>query len=1810
VSEDLNVNFAASDNVSDIVKKIARNIETLSNNFEDLSGSLKDLTSSQAGFVQGASAISKSTANISKDTQTAAKSSNGLRDALTKTGIEASKALNAFDNTTQSVGKLEKGAVKVTRNFSDFFAELSGEEIGQLSQKLEEAGSSLSQFLSGGKIDLNLAPAVAQLNELQEKLQKPISPVTDFSSAEEAFGEMRRLNNSFRDEVDQTTNQLRELAKAGSIGGSFEGFKELEQTLKSLQSGGDSSGIEKILNFKEVSAQSEELISRVKEIQNSLIEIGPAAKSGGEKAVSTFVQLSAELRKANTESESLTKKLKESQDQFSRKTSGANSQLGAMGFRQIKLGDIFPSSEQQKVVQLQQKIDNAVRSSIDEGAVRKTLNLFLAQDRQIQSVDKNIVSLTSHLPRLRYALYDVSNSATIFGGAIVAAVGATVKVAADYERAFADVIRTTSDGTEETSLKVNQLRDDLVNLSQDIPVSFADLAQIATLAGQLGVAVDVVDEFTESVAKFAATTDVTIDSAATSFGRLDQLVDGVNGQFEKLGSAILKVGVNAVATESDIIAISTQIASVANIAGFSAAELVGFSSALASVGTRPELARGTFTRLFTEIQQAVAGGGDKLDSFSRIANQSSDEFAANWGAGSGPEQIIAILEGLNAAGVGADGALREIGITSVRDTPTLLKLAQGVEEVKNQINLAKIGFLEGTELQNQYSIITATLTERIAVLKNNLAAVAAAFGTLSGPISVAVELLSGFLKALEFVISTKVGGFVVGVAAIFVSFAGVAALVVGRLARLGAGAAGVGTAMTELFTTTALAKIQFKQLKGVTESATISKLKATVETKRLNVAQAQANIGMRTGVVSTARYNTSLVGLRANLISTGAGLSLMATRLRLTGAAAVAAARQTALYGKSVKALKATLGIGIFLAVGAGIEFLVKKMADLDEETRDLSERFENWGEILEAVKQDSRDFANATSENAHEFTVVGKATGKTADEISDYTKVLAVATGENDALTGLLDQNSSAFDTQTIAIGKNTRAILAQNLAKELAAAAEAPSNFDKFQLGFTATLTGQSVDDVFRDINQSESLNALISTFGTDLSVALRESGFDFQDWSDAILSSNVEAANSMAKNLGPAAQKVADTFRSEDLIKYAKEIEVLEKIVVGGSGALIDYAGSNEEIAVAVREASIVLEASGGVYNDAEDDAESLTKKMLEMVDAIYAPINAQRAMESSLVSLGAAFESEGAEIVASSDEMQQAIQRIIENDPENAKDNLSSFFNAIVDGGFASAEQLELLNQAIITSFQTATRTQIAQLRVLRAAIPTPNSLIGGSAQDARDSSRLSSEIFNLEKSLEDIALTTARSAEYSNKLAEGYDNSRRSAQGTAGAAKDVADEVERAAEEVRTLSDFASDLESVFSRAFDIRFGAEQGVDSLAEEWYKFTEQVNDAVGALEELQATQQDLGADRAIKEYFLSVAEAYDDELRAATLRNELSELNKEQAENERALAEAESITAGATSISGDSVQGRANRQALLGLVGNYQSYIGVLAESGAGQDELREATEKARREFVEQARELGFQEADIQKYAVAFDDVRTAIDRVPRNITVEANVNPALQALNELNASLNRQIDKANELTRALGQPVTQRSGNGNPGTGGLTAGQVAALKREQAAKQLQISAHGSDRGMFLRGGRASAANWTTINNRLRAELASIQARLQGYSGGGFTGRGGVMQPAGIVHKGEYVVPQKYVNQSTGLPDANFLSQLQNGMRGFAMGGFVGGQSGGNDGGTMMVELSPFDRKLLSDAGNVQLRLNGKVVAEATNRSNVVDAQRGAN
>lgn len=53
-------------------------------------------------------------------------------------------------------------------------------------------------------------------------------------------------------------------------------------------------------------------------------------------------------------------------------------------------------------------------------------------------------------------------------------------------------------------------------------------------------------------------------------------------------------------------------------------------------------------------------------------------------------------------------------------------------------------------------------------------------------------------------------------------------------------------------------------------------------------------------------------------------------------------------------------------------------------------------------------------------------------------------------------------------------------------------------------------------------------------------------------------------------------------------------------------------------------------------------------------------------------------------------------------------------------------------------------------------------------------------------------------------------------------------------------------------------------------------------------------------------------------------------------------------------------------------------------------------------------------------------------------------------------------------------------------------------------------------------------------------------QRFAEGGFTGRGGKYDTAGIVHAGEYVIPKKYVDQTTGLPKPEALSKLTPGSQ----------------------------------------------------------------
>lgn len=86
-----------------------------------------------------------------------------------------------------------------------------------------------------------------------------------------------------------------------------------------------------------------------------------------------------------------------------------------------------------------------------------------------------------------------------------------------------------------------------------------------------------------------------------------------------------------------------------------------------------------------------------------------------------------------------------------------------------------------------------------------------------------------------------------------------------------------------------------------------------------------------------------------------------------------------------------------------------------------------------------------------------------------------------------------------------------------------------------------------------------------------------------------------------------------------------------------------------------------------------------------------------------------------------------------------------------------------------------------------------------------------------------------------------------------------------------------------------------------------------------------------------------------------------------------------------------------------------------------------------------------------------------------------------------------------------------------------------------------------------GAASVAQFAAGLVRIITNIASAKNYI-GFSGGGFTGPGGKYEPAGIVHKGEYVAPQSVTYSPSAQPHIRALESMR--LRGYADGGLVTG------------------------------------------------------
>lgn len=317
----------------------------------------------------------------------------------------------------------------------------------------------------------------------------------------------------------------------------------------------------------------------------------------------------------------------------------------------------------------------------------------------------------------------------------------------DFESAFAGVRRTVEGSEQDFEL----LRGQIIQLGTELATPVDEIADIAAIAGQMGIGVDQISEFTKVMIQLGDTTNVSAQEAGESLAQLSNLLELTTDEYEKMGSAIVQLGNEYPTTEQDIIDMSSRLAGMAGQVSMSAADVLGLANALAAVGLEAEMGGNTVSKTLREMLTAVENNTEALALFASTADMSVSEFSKlfNEDATQALARFVEGLDDVDRNGRSATQILRELGITETRQIDTLLRLAGNSTLLAESIDSSNRAWDENVALAREAAARYETTASRIEMMKNAWRNVAIGIGEFLSPaMDTAIGLATDFAEFL------------------------------------------------------------------------------------------------------------------------------------------------------------------------------------------------------------------------------------------------------------------------------------------------------------------------------------------------------------------------------------------------------------------------------------------------------------------------------------------------------------------------------------------------------------------------------------------------------------------------------------------------------------------------------------------------------------------------------------------------------------------------------------------------------------------------------------------------------------------------------------------------------------------------------------------------------------------------------------------------------------------------------------------------------------------------------------------------------
>ena len=314
---------------------------------------------------------------------------------------------------------------------------------------------------------------------------------------------------------------------------------------------------------------------------------------------------------------------------------------------------------------------------------------------------------------------------------LVASVGFITKAAVDYESAFAGVKKTVD---ETATVSYKNLSDGIRQMAKELPASAVEIANVAEVAGQLGIKAEDILTFSRTMIDMGESTNLSAEDAASSIAKIANILGLTSDEYKRFGSSVVDLGNNFATTERDIVEMTNRLAAGGKLAGLTAPEILGLATAMSSVGIEAEAGGTAMTQTLTAIGNAVSlttkDSADDLALIAKVAGTTSEEFQKAWKE-KPAEALQAFIKGLNTAreqGANMDAILMKLGMTGIRQGNMLKSLALSSDKMSAAVARSNKAWKENTALTNEANKRYETTESQLKMFKNQVTDLAIEFG--------------------------------------------------------------------------------------------------------------------------------------------------------------------------------------------------------------------------------------------------------------------------------------------------------------------------------------------------------------------------------------------------------------------------------------------------------------------------------------------------------------------------------------------------------------------------------------------------------------------------------------------------------------------------------------------------------------------------------------------------------------------------------------------------------------------------------------------------------------------------------------------------------------------------------------------------------------------------------------------------------------------------------------------------------------------------------------------------------------------------